>query len=65
MEAELTVYLNILRHHNDWVGATLGGRLQHGLEIRRAGREDDLQVKLDISLSSAQVSVFYLVSFDF
>ena len=59
-EAELRLYLNILRHHNHWVGAALGGRLQHGLEVGRAGREDDLQVQLDISLGSAQVSALTL-----
>ena len=52
--------LNILRHHNHRVGAAPGGRLQHGLEVGRAGREDDLELQLDINLSSSQLSAFTL-----
>ena len=53
MGGETELYLNILRHHNDRVGATLGGRLQEGLEVRRASREDDLQEQLDININTS------------
>ena len=57
-----TLYLNILRHQNNRVGAALGGRLQYGLEVGRAGREDHL-VGLDFTVRpTAQSHVLELLS---